>query len=203
MVFGQSNFLVTPSFFGQHVRWTLAGKAKSPKPVQDHAESFHRPRKMAMLGVIFAAILSVTCGLKIKLLEPSENTMWVTGNDVELFWKIEDSSNAKDMKTIELNLMQGRNKRPELVDNIAFGVEYKHGDAFWTVKEKLPTGDDYFIRIISPEDNDFIYDSPFFTVKNAPKGIKKASNCNAAPFLASPSKIVGLAACVLTCLAFL
>lgn len=123
--------------------------------------------KITMLPVAYfiAVCLSIVAGLKLSLLEPNERTMWTTGADVEVFWKIEEANEDHAIKTIDFDLMQGRSKRPELVDNIAFGVEWNHGDAFWTVNPKLPTGDDYFVRITSPDDKDFVHDSCYFTIK--------------------------------------
>lgn len=147
----------------------------------------------------FVAILGFANALKIKLLEPNERTMWTTGADVEVFWKVDGGNDDKNIKTVDLDLMQGRSKRPQLVDNIAFGVDWRHGDAFWTVDKNLPDGDDYFVRITSPEDKDFIFESSFFTVKHGPrKGKGKQSN-SAAQFGGSAS----IAAGILVALAFI
>jgi hypothetical protein len=153
---------------------------------------------MLLLTVLIAA-LGFASALKIKLLEPNERSMWTTGADVEVFWKVDGGSDDKNIKTVDLDLMQGRSKRPQLVDNIAFGVDWHHGDAFWTVDKSLPDGDDYFVRITSPEDKDFIFESAFFTVKQGSrKGKGKQSN-SAAHFPVS----VSFVATMLVTLAFI
>ncbi len=127
--------------------------------------------KSAILTLIYG-LSAVFGALSIKLLDPTKKTMWTTGSDVELYWKLEGTSDEKSVKIIELDLMQGRDQKPQLVDNIAFGVHLNHGDAFWTVDKNLKTGDDYFIRITSPDDPNFIHESEYFTIRNMPNNKK-------------------------------
>lgn len=159
---------------------------------------------MMLQLLIFAAFAWLSEALNLKLLEPNERTMWTTGADVEVFWKIEGGTDGSSVKNIEFDLMQGRSKRPQLVDNIAFGVDLTHGDAFWTVKDNLPDGDDYFIRVTSPDDKTFAYESGYFTIKHAPKGSKKggkqkdtqAADANSAACKPSGAAAVLLAAAI-------
>jgi len=96
---------------------------------------------------------------------------------VEVFWKFEGQAEGR-VKTLEFDLMQGRNRRPELVDNLVIGVKWNSDDVLWTVNEKLPTADDYFVRVSSPDDPDFRYDSPFFTIQQKPRSKRISGSCS-------------------------
>lgn len=114
----------------------------------------------------------------LKLLQPTDKTVWTSGTDVEVFWKFEGQAAEGRVKTLEFDLMQGRNRRPELVDNLAIGVSWNSDDVLWTVNEKLPTGDDYFVRVSSPDDPDFRYDSPFFSIQQKPRSKRISGSCS-------------------------
>jgi len=160
-----------------------------------------------VLQFVVLAFLSLIAALKLELLEPNEKTMWYSGTEVEVFWKVQGGTEGKSLKNLEIDLMQGRSKRPELVNNIAFGVDSTHGDAFWTVDPKLSTGDDYFVRITSPDDREFVYESKYFTIKNAPHGRKnKSGMCdksNGASVALGPGLLVGMGLTLSTILALI
>lgn len=146
----------------------------------------------------------------IKITEPTRKTVWRTYEDVDVFWRT-DEKNDYDLKTIDLDLWKANDKKsksrkdddeeydeeedgPWLMRNIAFGVEYDHGDTFWTVDPELPLDGDYFIRITSPDDPDFKVESEKFKIaKGSPdlKGrIKKSSIDSGAVKLSGPSMVI-------------
>lgn len=126
-----------------------------------------------MLALLLGCLSATALAFEFRLLEPTERTQWTTGQDVDIFWKVEGHED-KSLANLEFDLMQGRSKTPELIDNIAFGVDASHGDAFWTVDKGLPTGSDYFIRVTCPEEKGFVHDSAFFSVQNP--GLKKGGD---------------------------
>jgi hypothetical protein len=162
---------------------------------------------LALIG--FCLLLSNVLGLSIKITEPSKKTVWRTYEDVDVFWRTDDK-NDLGLKTIDLDLWKANDKKnkgkknrmddeeyddeedgPWLMRNIAFGVDYNHGDSFWTVDPELPLDGDYFIRVTSPDNPKFKVDSEKFTIaKGSPdlKGrIKKSSKTNAGAKLSGPS----------------
>lgn len=122
--------------------------------------------------ILLHTLIVVAAALKMKIEEPNKKTQWLTDTDVELYWSIE-GANDKGLKTVDLDLFQGKGKDPELIANIGFGMTYNHGDSFWYVGSDLEDGENYFVRISSPEDPKFVKDSEYFKIKRNGSPIKK------------------------------
>lgn len=116
---------------------------------------------------LLVLLLGAAAGLRIRVTEPNRKTVWKTHSDVDVFWKTFDA-NDLGLKTIDIDLWKGGKKgkaKPDLVRNICFGVTYDHGDSFWTVDPKLMPDDDYYLRITSQDNPDFVAESEHFEIE--------------------------------------
>lgn len=169
---------------------------------------------MVVTLIYLCLVATSVLGLSMKITEPSKKTVWRTHEDVEVFWKTGDK-NDLGLKTIDLDLWKANDKKnknkdddgegydeeddgPWLMRNISFGVDYNHGDTFWTVDPELPLDGDYFIKITSPDDPKFKIESERFTIAKGSKDlsgrIKKSSSTSGSSKLSAPSMLIIVAA---------
>ena len=106
---------------------------------------------------------------KIQILKPVATDAWSQGASVWVMWDLKSVGDEGPDK-IDLDLYVGPGEGA-LLENISFGVPVGELAAEWTVKRDLPPGNDYFVKVTSPEVKGFkAVSDRFMIARNSTKG---------------------------------
>ena len=106
---------------------------------------------------------------KIQILKPLATDSWSQGASVWVMWDLK-SVGDDGPDRIDLDLCAGPGDGV-MLENISFGVPIGELAAEWTVKQNLPPGNDYFVKVSSPGTRGFKFVSERFTIaRNNTKG---------------------------------
>lgn len=122
-----------------------------------------------LMVVLFSSVVVIGETNKVQLLKPVATDVWSQGASVWVMWDLKSVGDEGPDK-IDLDLYVGPGEGA-LMENISFGVPIGELAAEWVVKRNLPPGNDFFVKVTSPDVKGFKAVSDRFTItKNNTKG---------------------------------
>ncbi|CAG8520625.1 9040_t:CDS:2 [Ambispora leptoticha] len=109
--------------------------------------------KTALVLALFFILFGFSAATDFNLISPWGNSVWTSGTDQTVIWGVltkgADAS-APDVKTCNLDLMQGDFNNANLVAHIGSNLDVNMGKYLWKNVPDYPAGNNYFVRVGNP-----------------------------------------------------
>ncbi|CAG8564948.1 12657_t:CDS:2 [Ambispora gerdemannii] len=109
--------------------------------------------KTALVLTPFFILFGFSAATDFNLISPWGETKWESGQDVSIVWGVLTKgaeASAPDVKTCNLDLMQGNFDNANLVAHIGSNLDVNMGKYLWKKVPDYPSGSDYFVRVGNP-----------------------------------------------------